>query len=66
MSQIGPCPAARVTRAGRYEISLRHGGRFALIAAPGRGNIVSLTPRWVSVPAGRTTTLNIDGGNMEK
>jgi hypothetical protein len=61
-NQIGPCPSARVDAAGRYAIRLRP-GRYALIPAPGKGNVVAVKPRWVSVTAGRTTTVNIDGGN---
>jgi hypothetical protein len=63
MNQIGPCPSARVDADGRYRIALP-GGRYALLPAPGAGNEVEVTPRWVSVGSGRTTTLDIDGGSL--
>ena len=61
MKQIGFCPSVRVDRTGHYEIRLKP-GRYALIPAPGKDNVVMVTPRWVSVSAGRTT-VSIDGGN---
>ncbi len=63
MNQIGLCPSARVDADGRYRIALP-GGRYALLPAPGAGNEVEVTPRWVSVGSGRTTTLDIDGGSL--
>jgi hypothetical protein len=63
MDQIGPCPSARVDADGRYRIALP-GGRYALLPAPGAGNEVAVKPRWVSVGAGETTTLDIDGGSL--
>jgi hypothetical protein len=65
MGQIGPCPSARVDATGHYRIALRR-GRHALIPAPGNGNVVEVKPRWVVVVAGRTRTLNINGGNLMK
>ena len=62
MDTIGPCPSARVDGHGRYRISLRPGWH-ALIPAPGNGNVVFVKPRRVLVRSGRTTTVNIDGGN---
>jgi hypothetical protein len=62
MDTIGPCPSARVDGRGRYRISLRPGWH-ALIPAPGNGNVVFVEPRGVLVRSGRTTTVNIDGGN---
>jgi hypothetical protein len=64
MSQIGLCPSARVDRRGDYEIELPGAGRFALIPAPGRGNVVFVRPRWVVVSPGQTLRLDIDGGNL--
>ena len=64
MGQIGVCPSARVDASGHYRIRLPR-GRHALIAAPGRGNVVSVKPRWVSVVGGQTQTLNINGGNLQ-
>lgn len=61
MNQIGFCPSAHVDRTGHYEIRLKP-GRYALIPAPGKGNIVWVRPRWVSVTEGRTT-VSINGGN---
>ena len=61
MGQIGESPLARVDARGRYEITLR-AGRYALIPAPGKPNVVMVKPRWVVIPGGRTT-LGIDGGN---
>jgi hypothetical protein len=66
MGQIGFCPTAHVDPSGHYRITLRHGGRYALIPAPASGNVVRVTPRWVTAPAGQTTTLDIDGGNLER
>ncbi len=63
MNQIGPCPSARVDATGHYRISL-HPGRWAMIAAPGRGNIVFVKPRWVSVGMGQTRVLDIDGASQ--
>jgi len=60
--QIGLCPSARVDDRGRYAITLR-AGRYALVPAPGRRNVVMVTPRWVWIEAGRVTTLDINGGN---
>jgi hypothetical protein len=62
MNEIGPCPSAHVDGTGRFEIKLRP-GRYALIPAPGKGNVVWVKPRWVSVGEGRTTAMNINGGN---
>jgi hypothetical protein len=62
MNEIGPCPSAHVDATGHFEIKLRP-GRYALIPAPGNGNVVWVKPRWVSVGDGRTTTMNINGGN---
>ena len=61
MNQIGLCPSAHVDRRGHYEIRLTP-GRYALIPAPGNGNVVRVKPRWVSVSEGRTT-VRINGGN---
>jgi hypothetical protein len=61
MNQSGFCPSAHVDRAGRYEITLKP-GRYALIPAPGKDDVVMVTPRWVWVSPGRTT-VTIDGGN---
>jgi hypothetical protein len=60
MGQIGPCPSARADAEGRYRIRLP-AGRYAVVPAPGRGNTVVVTPRWVSVGPGATTTLDING-----
>lgn len=65
MNEIGPCPSARVDGTGHYEITLRT-GRYALLPAPGNGNVVMVRPRWVSIGDGTTTTLNINGGNSMK
>jgi hypothetical protein len=62
MGQIGPCPSAEVDARGRYEITLR-AGRYALIPAPGKRNVVLVKPRWVSIAGGQVTTLDINGGN---
>ena len=62
MGQIGLCPSAHVDDRGRYAITLR-AGRYALVPAPGRRNVVMVTPRWVWIAAGRVTTLDITGGN---
>jgi len=62
MGQIGLCPSAHVDDRGRYTITLR-AGRYALVPAPGRRNVVMVTPRWVWIAAGRVTTLDINGGN---
>ena len=61
MNQIGLCPSAHVDRRGHYEIRLTP-GRYALIPAPGKGNVVWVKPRWVSVSAGRST-VRIKGSN---
>ena len=61
MNQIGLCPSAHVDRTGHYEIMLKP-GRYALIPAPGNGNVVVVKPRWVSVTEGHTT-VSINGGN---
>jgi hypothetical protein len=66
MGQSGLCPSARVDASGHYRITLRHGGRYAVLPAPASGNVVQVTPRWVDVPAGQTTTLDIDGHNLER
>jgi hypothetical protein len=63
MGQIGPCPSARVDAGGRYRIKLL-AGRYALVPAPGRGDTVVVTPRWVSVGPGATRTLDINGGSL--
>ncbi len=63
-SQIGPCLSARVDARGRYEVELQGAGRFALIPAPGRGNVVFVKPRWVVVAPDQTKVLDIDGGNL--
>jgi len=65
MNEIGPCPSARVDAAGHYRIALK-AGRYALIPAPGNGNVVIVKPRWVQITAGRVTTLNINGGSSVK
>jgi hypothetical protein len=51
---------------GRFRIALPRAGRWALIPAPGNGNVVVVKPRWVSVHLGRTTVVNILGGNLMK
>lgn len=66
MNQIGRCPSAKVDVTGHYAIKLYPVGRYALIPAPGSGNVVYVKPRWVSVGMGQTKTLNIDGGNLER
>jgi hypothetical protein len=48
---------------GRYRIRLP-ADRYALVPAPGRGDAVVVTPRWVSVGPGSTRTLNINGGSL--
>lgn len=63
--QLGPCPAARVNLAGRYRIKLPP-GRYYLVSAPGKGNVVDVMPRWVVVTGGQTRTMNISGGNEMK
>jgi hypothetical protein len=65
MSEIGPCPAAHVDTTGHYRIALKS-GRYALIPAPGNGNVVVVKPRWVRVVPGRITALNISGGSLMK
>jgi hypothetical protein len=45
MGQIGHCPSARVDARGHYEITLR-AGRYALIPAPGKRNVVIVRPQW--------------------
>jgi hypothetical protein len=60
MGQIGFCPSAQVGADGRYRIRLP-AGRYALVPAPARGNVVTVTHRWVSVGTGATTTLDING-----
>jgi hypothetical protein len=40
MNVIGPCPTARVDATGHYRIRLRPAGRWAVIPAPGSGNVV--------------------------
>ena len=64
-NQLGPCPAARVDAQGRYRIELRP-HRYWLVPAPGKHNVVIVTPRWVLVVGGQTRTLSIDGGSSEK
>ncbi|HEX2588105.1 MAG TPA: hypothetical protein VHL51_07555 [Gaiellales bacterium] len=66
MSEEGICPAAKVDARGRFRIALPRAGRWALIPAPGNGNVVVVKPRWVSVHLGRTTVVNILGGNLMK
>jgi len=61
MNEIGPCPSAHVDPIGHFRISLVR-GRYALVPAPGQGNVVSVTPRWVSVGIRQTKTIDIDGG----
>jgi hypothetical protein len=63
MGQIALCPSARVDADGRYRIGLP-AGRYALVPTPGRGNAVVVTPRWVSVGPGATTTVDINGGSL--
>jgi hypothetical protein len=65
MNENGLCPSARVDSRGHYRIVL-HGGRWAVIPAPGSGNVVFVKPRWVLVRLGQTTVLNIRGGNLTK
>jgi hypothetical protein len=64
MQQIGPCPSARVDAAGHYRITLAPAGRWALIPAPARGNVIVVKPRWVSVGMGATRVLDIRGADM--
>jgi hypothetical protein len=59
----GICPAARVDLTGRYRIKLPP-GRYYLVAAPGRGNVVDVTPRWVEIGEGQVRTLNISGNAL--
>jgi hypothetical protein len=66
MSEIGPCPAAKVDARGRFRIALPRAGHWALIPAPGSGNVVVVKPRWVSVRLRRTAVVNILGGNLMK
>lgn len=61
----GLCPGTRVDARGEYRIRL-HAGRVYLLPAPGKGNVVEVTPRWVSVVAGETRTVIINGGNLQK
>jgi hypothetical protein len=65
MNEIGPCPSAHVDGTGHYEITLR-AGRYAVMPAPGKANVVMVRPRWVSIGDGKRTTLNITGGNSMK
>ena len=60
MDEIGPCPSARVDATGHYRITLMP-GRWAMIPAPWSGNVAGIEPRWVSVPIGKTETLNVEG-----
>jgi hypothetical protein len=64
MSEKGICPAAKVDAWGRFRIALPRAGRWALIPAPGNGNVVFVKPRWVAVRLGRTTVVHILGGNL--
>ena len=64
MQQIGPCPSARVDATGHFRITLAPAGRWALIPAPGRGNVVFVKPRWVSVGIGETRVLDIRGADL--
>ncbi len=65
MTSTGPCPAARVDGAGNYRIDLP-AGRYALIGAPSRGNVVFVLWRWVQIAEGQVTTVNVHGGNLNR
>jgi hypothetical protein len=65
MDIAGPCTAARVGARGRYRLELPD-GRYALIGAPARGNVVFVLWRWVRVGAGGVTTVNIHGRNLNR
>ena len=66
MGEEGLCPSAKVDATGHFVIKLSPAGRYALLPAPGSGNLVYVEPRWVSVGMGQTKTLNINGGNLER
>jgi hypothetical protein len=57
MSQIGICPAARVNIHGHFVITLPR-GRYALLPAPGKGNIVEVRPRWVTLTGRGSLTIH--------
>ena len=63
--QIGLCPGAHVDASGRYRIRLAP-GRYYLVSAPAKRNLVAVKPRWVEVGGGQTRTVNIVGGNEIK
>jgi hypothetical protein len=63
MNEIGPCPSARVDASGRFQIRLM-AGRYALVPAPGRSNVVDVTPRWVTVGMGQVKVITINGGSL--
>jgi hypothetical protein len=65
MNQTGICPAARVNPHGRFVITLPR-GRYALIPAPGKGNIVNVKPRWVVIGQRPTGSLTIHAGITAK
>jgi hypothetical protein len=64
MNAKGSCPSARVDSRGHYKIALPRTGRWAVIPAPGAGNLVFVKPRWIYVRVGRTAVLDIRGGNL--